>query len=227
MANRVRLWMARFLDVGEAKTAFGRALLSERYRALQRQIPLLYAIALVNFLGLHFASGEPSIALLQPVTLLALFIFVRLIYWVRLRGRTLAPERILVELKRTLVLAGLLSIAFAYSTISLYGQMPGHEQHLIMLFASMAAVGCAYGLTSFPAAARLPLLLFALPFAARLAASGNAAHAGVGVSLGLITLMILRLVNLHNEGFVQLVWSRSEVETERERAQRAEQTALA
>ena len=227
MANRVRLWIARLLDAGEAKTAFGRALLRERYRALQRQIPLLYAIALVNFLGLHFASGQPTIALLQPVTLLALFILARLVYWVRLRGRTLSPERILVELKRTLLLAALLSIAFAYSTISLYGQMPGSGRHLIILFASMAAVGCAYGLTSFPAAARLPLLLFALPFAARLAASGNAAHAGVGISLGLITLMILRLVNLHNESFVQLVWSRSEVETERERAQRAEQNALA
>ena len=144
-----------------------------------------------------------------------------------MRGRTLAPERILVELKRTLFFAGLLSIAFAWSAISLYGQLPGSERHLVILFASMAAVGCAYGLTSFPAAARLPLLLFALPFAARLVASGNAAHAGVGISLGLITLMILRLVNLHNEGFVQLVWSRSEVETERERAQRAEQEALA
>jgi diguanylate cyclase (GGDEF)-like protein len=227
MASRIRPWMARLLDAGEARTAFGRALLRERYRALQRQIPLLYAIALVNFLGLHFASGEPTTALIQPVTLLALFILVRLIYWVRLRGRVLAPERILIELKRTLFLAGLLSVAFAWSAISLYGQLPGSERHLVILFASMAAVGCAYGLTSFPAAARLPLLLFALPFAARLVASGNAAHAGVGISLGLITMMILRLVNLHNEGFVQLVWSRSEVETERERAQRAEQAALA
>src|ERR1044072_5565345 len=146
MANQVRLWIARLLDVGEAKTAFGRALLRKRYRALQRQIPLLYAIVLVNFLGLHFASGEPTIALLQPVTLLAVFILVRLVYWVRLRGRTLAPERILVELKRTLVLATLLSIAFAYSTISLYGRMQGSEQHLIILFASMAAVRYAYGL---------------------------------------------------------------------------------
>lgn len=226
MAIGVRLWMGRLLDAGEAKTAFGRALLRERYRALQRQIPLLYAIALVNFLGLHFASGEPATALIQPVTLLALFVFVRLIYWLRLRGRVLSPERILVELKRTLFLAGLLSVAFGYSAISLYDQLPGSERHFVILFASMAAVGCAYGLTSFPAAARLPLLLFALPFAARLVASGNAAHAGVGISLALITMMILRLVNLHNEGFVQLVWSRSEVETERERAQRAEQVAL-
>jgi len=227
MAIGVRLWLGRLLDAGEAKTAFGQALLRERYHALQRQIPLLYAIALVNFLGLHFASGEPATALIQPVTLLALFAFVRLIYWLRMRGRTLSPERILVELRRTLFLAGLLSIAFGYSAIAIYGQLPAADRHLVILFASLAAVGCAYGLTSFPAAARLPLLLFALPFAARLIASGNTAHAGVGISLGLITLMILRLVNLHNEGFVKLVWSRSEVETERERAQRAEQAALA
>jgi diguanylate cyclase (GGDEF)-like protein len=227
MAIGARLWMGRLLDAGEASTAFGRALLRERYRALQRQIPLLYAIALVNFLGLHFASGEPTMKLVQPITLLVLFVLVRLVYWVRMRGRVLAPERILVELRRTLFFAGLLSVAFGYSAISLYDQLPAGDRHLVILFASMAAVGCAYGLTSFPAAARLPLLLFALPFAARLVASGNAAHAGVGISLGLMTLMILRLVNLHNEGFVQLVWSRSEVETERERAQRAEQAALA
>ncbi len=228
MATGVRHWIARLFDAGEARTAFGRALLFERYRALQRQIPLLYAIVLVNFLGLHFASGEPTVALFQPITLLVLFVILRLVHWVRMRGRTLAPERILVELKRTLVLAALLSAAFGYSAIAVYGGAPGEQQQqLVILFAAMAAVGCAFGLASFPAAARLPLLLFALPFAARLAASGNPAHAGVGISLGLITLMILRLVNLHNEGFVQLVWSRSEVENERERAQRAEQVALA
>jgi len=226
MAIGLRLWAGRLLYVGEAKTAFGRALLRERYRALQRQIPLLYAIALVNFLGLHFASGRPNTALIQPVSLLALFSFVRLVHWLRLRGRALAPERIIVELKRTLFLAGLLSVAFGYSAISIYGELPDDQRQLVILFASMAAVGCAYGLTSFPAAARLPLLLFAMPFALRLLVSGDAAHAGVGISLGLITLMILRLVNLHNESFVQLVWSRSEVETERERAQRAEQEAL-
>src|SRR3954462_8045250 len=181
MAIGVRLWMSRLLDAGEARTAFGRALLRERYRALQRQIPLLYAIALVNFLGLHFASGRPTNALVQPVTLLAMFALVRLIYWMRLRGRALAPERILVELKRTLFLAALLSVAFGYSAISLYGELPGDQRELVILFASMAAVGCAYGLTSFPAAARLPLLLFAMPFALRLIASGDAAHAGVGI----------------------------------------------
>ncbi|MEA3031002.1 MAG: hypothetical protein QOG13_2327 [Sphingomonadales bacterium] len=227
MGIGVRLWLSRFFDAGEARTAFGRALLHERYRALQRQIPLLYAIAITNFAGLHIASGAPVASLVHPITLLILFVVVRLVHWLRVRGRALPPERILVELRRTLIFAGLLGAAFGYSAISVYNQATGREQDLVILFASLAAVGCAYGLTSFPAAARLPLLLFALPFATRLAASGVPAHVGVGLSLALITLMILRLVDIHNEGFVQLVRSRSEVETERERAQRAEQAALA
>ncbi|HEV2815829.1 MAG TPA: EAL domain-containing protein [Allosphingosinicella sp.] len=227
MGTHARLWMSRLFDTGEARTAFGRALLDERYRALQRQIPLLYAIALANFVGLYVAGGAEPTSLVHPATFLIGFVVVRLVYWLRTRRRVLPPAEILKELRRTLILAGLLSIAFGYSAISIYGQSDPREQELVILFASLAAIGCAYGLTSFPAAARLPLLLFALPLAVRLAASGVPAHAGVGISLALITLMILRLVDLHNEGFVQLVRSRSEVETERERAQRAEQAALA
>jgi len=209
MGVRVSLYLDRFIDIGEARTGFGRALLRERYRALRRQIPFLYAIALANFIGLHVASGEPTTSLVQPATLLILFVVVRLVHWLRVRGRELPPRRILAELRRTLIFAGLLSAAFGYSAISIYNQAAGREQDLIILFASLAAVGCAYGLTSFPTAARLPLLLFALPFALRLAASGVPSHTGVGISLALITLMILRLVDLHNEGFVQLASARS------------------
>jgi len=227
MGIGVRLGWSRLFDMGEGRTAFGRALLRERYRALQRQIPLLYAIAIANFLGLHIASGAPMTTLVHPFTLLILFVVIRLVHWLRVRGRALPPDKILIELRRTLVFAGLLSAAFGYSAISIYNQSAGREQDLVILFASLAAVGCAYGLTSFPTAARLPLLLFALPLATRLAASGEPAHVGVGLSLVLITLMILRLLDVQNEGFVQLVRSRSEVETERERALRAEQAALA
>ena len=45
----------RILETGEAETAFGRELLKVRYRALQRQIPLVYSIALANVVGFQFA----------------------------------------------------------------------------------------------------------------------------------------------------------------------------
>jgi diguanylate cyclase (GGDEF)-like protein len=215
------------LDIGEATSASGRALLQERYRALQRQVPLLYTIAIVNFAGLVFASGAQAFTLFHPANLLLVLVAVRLGHWIRTRNLAPTPERIIRELRRTLVLAALLSIGFCYSAIELFAQSEGYGQDLVILFASLAALGCAYGLAGFPAAARLPLLLFALPFAVRLVFSPRVAHIGVGISLALLTLLILRLVNVQNRSFVQLVQSRSEIERERARAQRAERKALA
>ena len=222
-----RLWRSRFFDVGEAETAFGRALLHERYCALRRQVPLLYAILLASFLGLNFASGKSASDLIEPLAVFALLAVVRLVHWLRLRGRALTPELILRELRQTMRVGVLLSLSFGLSSIYLYNHLTLDERNLAILFTTIAAIGSAYGLTSFPAAARLPLLLFAMPFAVRLMLSGNVTHAGVGISLALISLMVVRLVNLHDASFVNLVRSRSEVENERERAQRAEQVALA
>jgi diguanylate cyclase (GGDEF)-like protein len=218
--------ISRILDTGEAESAFGRELLKVRYRALQRQIPLVYSIVLANVLGFHFATGPSAELLLNPINLLVLVVLGRLAYWLRTRHRQLPPERIRRELQVTLLLAGLFSAAGGYWAIA---QLVTQTQQpdLLVLFTSLAAIGCAYGLSSFPTAARLPLLLYGLPFSVVLTFSPNHAHIGIGVTLVLITLMTLRLVNLQNRGLVELVRSRSVVDSERERARQAEAVALA
>ncbi|MEA3016850.1 MAG: hypothetical protein QOI38_1572 [Sphingomonadales bacterium] len=221
-------WAARALGIGETATPFGRAMLEVRYRALQRQIPLLYVIALGNFIGLHLAVEATEFdRLSHPVNLIMLIVVVRLAYWVRTRARSLPPDRILAELCKTWLLAAVFSTAFCYWAIRLFAGGDPVQQNYIVLFASLAAIGCAYGLSSFPSAARLPLLLFALPLATFLVLSGRTGHIAVGISLGLITLLIGRLLEIHNQGYTELVRSRSAVEAERERAQKAEATALA
>lgn len=214
------------MDTGEADTAFGRALLQVRYRALQRQIPLLYLITLANFVGFKLSRGPTADSLFHPANLIIALILVRLGHWVRTRGRELPPERILRELKQTLILAGILSAAAGIQAIALIAEGNPEQQGPVILFGSLAAIGCAYGLSSFPAAARLPLLLFALPFAAMLAVSPDPSHVAVGASLVLIILLTLRLVDLYNGSFIELVRSRSAIDIERERADRAKIAAL-
>ena len=226
MRSRIARLGLRLFDVGEARTAFGRSLLRERYRALQKQVPLLYLIAIVNFLGLAFAGGATFDDLGHPATALILLAALRLAYWVRGRGRELSPARIQSELRITIVLAALLSLGFGTSAISLYNAGIGERQDMVILFASLAAMGCAYALSSFPAAARMPLLLLALPLAIWLGLAPGGSHIGVGISLALLVFLVLRLVELNNKAFVELVRSRSAVEAERRRAQRAERTAL-
>ena len=216
----------RILDIGEAQSAFGRELLKVRYRALQRQIPLVYLIALASVAGFHFAAGPSTDLLLNPINLLVLVVIGRLAYWVRYRHRQLGPARIQRELRKTLLLAALFSAAGGYWAI---GQLIAGTQQpdLLVVFTSLAAIGCAYGLGSFPTAARLPLLLFGLPFSVVLTVSPNHGQIGIGITLVLITLLTLRLIDLQNRGLVELVRSRSIVDSERERARQAEALALA
>ena len=218
--------LARRLNIDESDTAFGRELLKVRYRSLQRQIPLVYAIGLASVIGFQLAAGPRLELLLHPINILMLLVVFRLVYWVRNRQRKLTPEEIQVELRKTHWLAALFSAAGGVWAV--YQVIAGIPQRdLLVLFASLAAIGSAFGLSSFPAAARLPLLLFALPFSLALAASPNLAHLGVAVSLFLITLLTLRLVALQNQGLVEMVRSRTVIENERERARLAEKVALA
>ena len=218
--------LGRIFDTGEAETPFGRELLKVRYRALQRQIPLVYSIALTNVVGFHFAVGPSRELLLNPINLLVLVVIGRLFYWLKTSQRDLEPERIRSELRKTLALAILFSSAGGFWAV---GQLIDGVQQpdLLVVFTSLAAIGCAYGMSSFPTAARLPLLLFALPFSVALVLSPNHGHIGVGASLVLVTLLTMRLVNLQNRSLVELVHSRSIVDSERERARQAETTALA
>jgi diguanylate cyclase (GGDEF)-like protein len=202
------------------------AILEERYRSLQRQIPLLYLIALANIFGLHLVTGDVFTSVSHPANLLVLLVTVRLVHWARHRRSTPPLKIIRHELWKTYALAGVFSASFGLWAIGLLDEVVPQHQNSVILFASLTGVGCAYGLSSFPAAARLPLLLAALPISVRLAFSSNTTHIAMGISLGLVTLLILRLLSVQNAGITQLVRSRHLVERERERARAAEIVAV-
>jgi diguanylate cyclase (GGDEF)-like protein len=225
--GRVKTLLARVIDAGEAESRAGRALLEERYRALQRQIPLLYLVALTNFVGLQFATGGRIVYVYSPETLLVALVCLRLAYWMRARGRRLAPEKILVELTKTWVYALVISVGFCAWSLYLLQLVPPSYDDYVIFFGSFAAVGCSYGITAYPAAARLPLIFLGLPLALRLILFRDAAHVGLGISLVMILLLIVRLLGVHNRGFRAIVESRTDIAEQRERARQAERLAKA
>jgi diguanylate cyclase (GGDEF)-like protein len=217
----------RLVDAGEAESRAGRALLEERYRALQKQIPLLYMVALTNFVGLQLATGGQIDSLYSPAMLLVALVCLRLVHWLRVRNRRLAPEKILVELTKTWFYALVISVGFCAWALYLLQIVPRAYDDYVIFFGSFAAVGCAYGIASYPAAARLPLVFLGLPLALRLLLFRDATHIGLGVSLIMILLLMTRLLGIHNRGFRALVESRTNIADERERARRAERIAKA
>ena len=214
-------WLDRIVDAGEARTPAGRALLKERYYALRRQIPLLYLIGITNLAGLFFTTGGRIASLWNPMMPMIALIVLRLAYWLKVRGKVLEPEQIIGELRKTFLYAFVFCSAFCGWVLYLLEQ--GHGA--VILFCSLAAIGCAYGLSSYTAAARLPLLLLGLPLASRLIVSADPTQISLGVSLSLILLLILHLLRVQDQRFQRLVESRAEIEAERERARRAERIA--
>jgi len=219
--------LRRLVDAGEVETVSGRILLEERFRALQRQVPLLYVVIFSNMVGLYLAAGGRFESLLDFPLLVGALIVIRVAHWLRVRNRTLAPERILNELRKMLLFAVVFSVAFCAWSFSLMATRPSTDHDFIILFASLAAIGCAYGVSRYPAAACTPLLLLGIPLSGRLIFTSDAAHVAMGVGLFSIILVLLRQLGLHDEGFRELVESRTAVTLERERAQRAERLAKA
>lgn len=216
----------REVDGQQLATRAGRSLLKERYGALQRHIPLIYVIIFTNFVGLQLTSSGTTLGNPYPASIVALVMAVRLAHWVRRRGEKLEPEAVLQELRKTLVFSGALSLAFcAWAFEMLLGSIGGQDLHVV-LFASLAALSCAYGLSSFPSAARLPVILLLAPIAVLLVLTGDAQSATIGMSLAFLSLLILRLLRVHDAGFTRLIQSRSEIAAEREWAKEAEAVAI-
>jgi diguanylate cyclase (GGDEF)-like protein len=223
--GRIKSWLVRLIDAGECETRAGCALLEERYRALQKQIPLLYLVALTNFLGLQLATGGRIVYLYSPSTLLVALVCLRLVYWLRAHNRRLPPEKILVEMTKTWVYALVISVGFCTWSLYLLQLVPPSDDDYVIFFGSFAAVGCAYGITAYPAAARLPLFFLGLPLAMRLILFRDPAHIGLGISLAMVVLLIVRLLGVHNRGFRAIVESRTDIAEQRERARQAERLA--
>src|SRR5258708_26359441 len=90
----------------------------------------------------------------------------------------------------------------------------------------MGCVGSAYCLGSFPSAARLTLLLSALPISLRLLCSGEALLVCIGLNLSLLLVLLIRMMNTNFRDLVKLVASRAKMLADSERARKAKATAL-
>ncbi|HEU4704683.1 MAG TPA: hypothetical protein VFS45_03095, partial [Sphingomicrobium sp.] len=222
MARTYSVWRTYF-DAGEIDTPTGRAIVEERFAALRRQIPIIYLLALINLFGLQLAASGSVTLGLNPPTLLAVCALVRMAQWVQ-APKSVGHEVMLRRLKQTLWTAAVICSAICIWCLLLLQQGPD-TRLAVLLFGSMTAIGAAYGLSSFPAAARLPLLVLALPLAGEALLSDDTKFFGGALSLSIVALLILRLLNVHNRHFTDLILSRATIASAQERAENARREA--
>jgi diguanylate cyclase (GGDEF)-like protein len=224
----IRRHLRRWFYIGSAQTPAGGALLIEQFRILTSQIPVLYSVLMVESasvsyvlptsLPVWFRFGIPGALLLISA--------IRMIYWVKLRRVVPTAEQALKHLFKTRILASSLNAVFAVWTLVLFDSVEPDSRAPLALLVFLGSVGSAYCLGSFPSAARLTLLISAVPISLRLLISGEPLHVCIGINLCMLVVMLIRMINTNYADLVNLVASRAGLFAEGERARNAEATAL-
>jgi diguanylate cyclase (GGDEF)-like protein/PAS domain S-box-containing protein len=185
-------------------------------------MPLLYATICVNLFGFHLASGQTSWATVLAVPVLCIMVY-RLFKWRGVNAEALEPAEVDRHLQGNLRFTRILCLIFLAWSLSLLVEGARDQQQYVVVFAGLAALGCAVALACAPVAAKQPLLLLALPIAAWSIASGDLADAVIGVSIAILVVLVRRMIVVQDEGMVALLEANASLAEERARSQANEE----
>src|SRR6476646_8400663 len=141
------------------------ALRVETLHAFLPRMPWIYAILIVNLSGLLAATHDSLTYITSAGAVLLVVLAVRLVHWTLLPRRSLSETDVGKELRNIFIVGALLCTGYCLWTFALYAQSDIEDRNHIVLFASLAALGCYFALSPMPSASKMPLYLLALPLA--------------------------------------------------------------
>jgi len=215
------------LPAGPVDSEQNQAILVEQFRALRKQVPLMYAMMFVDSAFLAFAAYgtvSPWWSLGMPAAL-ALLSAVRATFWLQRRSFTPRPENIPRYLRGTVIVSMLLSLGFGGWGLLLYAEGDLIRRACIALYIFIGAISCCYCLQAVPRAGQAVLLFGAMPVTVCLVFSDDWFLRGLGANILLVALVVLRILRTNHAGFVEVLTSRSDMAAEQLRALGAEQRA--
>ena len=217
-----------WLRIDDPHTSIARAMLIEQLRILSRQVPICYLVLIVNNLTIACALPAavpwmPRIGVPGSLTMAAL---AGLVYWTKLGRKFAMTESASKHLARMRALSVTLNFACSLWALWLFEFVDVESRAMVVLLVSLATAGCAYCLASFPAAARLTLLVSGAPIVLRLLASGDHTLIYIAGDLSLMNLLLMIVLTTYYRRLVKLITSRVKIAARRERSRIAEAIAL-
>jgi predicted signal transduction protein with EAL and GGDEF domain len=157
---------------------------------------------------------------------MGLFAAVRLYQWMGRAEADLTPFAMWRRIRQTTLLT--LVLCLAICGWCLFSAVRDPEPLLsVLLFGGLTAIGASFGLSSYPPAARIPLLVLALPLSIAASLSDEPKFVVAAAGLAVVSLLLLRVVGSNNRHLESLVESRAAVELEHLKTDEALQVASA
>lgn len=189
------------------------ALLREQFARLRTQIPLMYALMIINatFLGLATYADVPLAHSLGMPAALLLGVVARGGLWLFRHFKTPDPDQIRRYLTGTIIASAILSAAFGLWGFTLLGEAPPDRGTAIALFVFVGSISCCYCLQALPIAGLSVLTFGAMPITLRLLASGDGYMIGVALTFVMVSVVVVRAMVGSHHAFTAALGARSEM----------------
>ncbi|KKB09063.1 putative bifunctional diguanylate cyclase/phosphodiesterase [Devosia chinhatensis] len=184
-----------------------------QWRALTRQVPLLYAMLLSNTLIVawtHLDTAPIELTVYIPAVLTALCL-VRMILWLRTRNIEPSLEKARRGLLAMVWVAAGLAIGFTAWSLTLFPYGDAYLQSQIAFYMGITTIGCMFCLQHVRAAALVVGLCVLGPFTVFFATSGHETFVAIAINMVLVIAALLIILLNNNRDFAALVTSRNAI----------------
>jgi len=187
-----------------------------QFRAFSKQIPLLYAILVINTLAVSYtfsAFAPPMLSVGLPV-LLSAVCALRCVWWYRQRDVPVAAAEAIRQLRRTQRLAFLLAAGFTAWGLALYPYGDAYARGHVSFYMSITVIGCILCLMHLRSAAIVVTLVVLTPYSIFLLYGGEPTQGAIAVNVVLVAAAMMRILFVNYRDFADLIVSRRELVAE-------------
>ena len=164
---------------------------------LQRQVPLLYGLLLINSLAVAITHRHQAPAVLTvsvPAVLFAIT-FIRMIHWLRQASKGVpTAEQARRQLRAITAVSGPVALAYVGWSLALAPYGGPFEQAHVGLYISTTVIGCIFCLIVLPQAALLVALTVLPAFIIMCLARQQLIFVTIGINVALVLAVLLRVL---------------------------------
>lgn len=193
-----------------------------QYNELKTQIPLLYALLMVNAIAVSYTHYDAApfymtVGILGPMLV---FTTVRLMSWIKSRKIVLGPEAAIRKMRQTVILGSLVAVVYISWSLSLdqYGG-PSERGH-VALFIAITVIGCIFCLMHLPQAALMVMFIVTVPYLAHYMRQGEDVYVAIAMNIFLVCLVVLQVLFNSYRGFCKLIDSQSALAVKQKETER-------
>ncbi len=188
-------------------------LVRSQLRVFTSQVPVLYAMLLINVLSVCYTHlhTAPAPLIIAGAGVLICVSLVRISTWVRTRQRALSNAQAVRRLKTILAITGVMAPLYVIWGISLYPYGDAYDQGQMAFFLAITAIGATFCLMHFRPVALLLTVVGSLPTVVFLLCTGRPTFVTMGLNLALVTVAIVHILLKHSHDFANMVGIQKEL----------------